>query len=95
MDRCTTATHVTLTALADAAASVSSRLRLDPPIRLRTVFPERSRWALGPTTTTAELPELGQLALIVELKRIEVRPSFFRIFLCAEAVCVCVFTPEQ
>jgi len=70
--RTASAEDVTLTALADAAASVSSRLRLDPPIRLRTVFPERSRWALGPTTTTAELPELGQLALIVELKRIEV-----------------------
>ena len=54
----------------EAAGGVA--VSLDPPIRLTTVFPERSRWRIPPPPAEAQPPPLGDVALLVVLQRIEV-----------------------
>jgi len=59
-------------ALAEAASAISAELHFEPALALHTIFPERSRWRLASPLSETELPELGELALIVQFQRIEV-----------------------
>ena len=74
-------------ALAEAASAISAELHFEPALALHTIFPERSRWRLASPLSETELPELGELALIVQFQRIEVRPHRKRNVSCGTSPC--------